>query len=74
MTGQMRWDHARQHTRQQRDIVRPRRIIPVNADTLFWEGWRHDSARMRRDGYRVRKVGDKWQVWIEEVKLGAGSG
>ena len=63
MTKRMRWDLAtkRQAARAPMTVER----IPVKADESFWTTWRDDPDAMRAAGYRVRKVDDRWQVWIE---------
>jgi hypothetical protein len=30
----------------------------------FWRHWHGDKERMRQIGYRCRKVGQRWQVWL----------
>jgi hypothetical protein len=66
MSKRMDWRRVGWETKMREHAHgRAKEIIAVPIDALFWKAWQDDPKAMREAGYRVRKVGGRWQAWIE---------
>ncbi len=63
--SRLNWEKQNKFDRYRKPI--PGHWIKVEADKLFWADWRTDKARMKADGYRVRRGEKGWEVWIVQV-------
>jgi hypothetical protein len=65
MARRMNWDKVHDEAKIRWSKQLPTKIYTkVDVGRDFWVAWRENKEAMKKQGYAVRKVDGKWQVYL----------